>query len=50
MFAGVVELAIPAGVQVGVTLRADVARSDTTSGRILNLLAASPAVEKHSDK
>jgi hypothetical protein len=50
MFAGVVELAIAAGVQLGVALGADFARVDTASGRVFNLRAALPAVEKHSDK
>jgi hypothetical protein len=48
VFTGIVELAIPAGVQVGAALRADVARSDTASGRIFNLLAALPAIEVHT--
>lgn len=48
--AGVVEPAIAAGMQVRVALGANVASSDTTSGRIFNLLAAPPAVEEHNDK
>jgi hypothetical protein len=50
MFARVVELAIPAGVQVGVALRAGVERAYTASGWIGNLLAALPAVERHSER
>jgi hypothetical protein len=50
MFAGVVELAIAADMQVGAALGADVERAHTASGWIRYLLAALPAVEKHSDK
>jgi hypothetical protein len=50
MLARVVELAIAAGVQVGVALGADVVPADTSSGGVLGLRAAFPAVEKHSDK
>jgi hypothetical protein len=50
MFAGVVELAIAAGMQVGVALGADVERAHSASGWIRNLLAAFPTVEKHSYK
>jgi len=47
VFAGVVELAVEAGMQVGAAPGARVARADAASGRILNLLAALPAVEEH---
>ena len=50
MFAGVVELAIAAGMQVGAAPGAGVARADAASGGILNLLAAIPAIEERADK
>jgi len=47
MFAGVVELAIAAGMQVRAAPGARVAPVDAASSGILNLLAALPAVEEH---
>ena len=48
VFAGIVELAIAAGVQVGVAPGAGVARGDAASGGILDSLSAFPAIEEHS--
>ena len=50
MLARIVELAVAAGMQIGVTLGAGIAGADSASGGILDLLAALPAVEKHSDE
>lgn len=47
MFAGVVELAIATGMEVGVALGARVAVTDATAAGVLNLRTAFPAVELH---
>jgi hypothetical protein len=47
MFAGVVELAIATGMEVGVALGARVAVAHTTAAGVLNLRTAFPAVELH---
>ena len=49
MFAGVVELAIAATMQVGVALGAGVGAKHAAPGGVLNFLAAFPAVEKHDE-
>ena len=50
VFARIVELAVEAGVQVGFTLGAGVARAHAASGGILDFLAALPAIEIHSEE
>jgi len=49
MFAGVVELAIAATMQVGVALGAGVGAKHAAPGGVFNLHAAFPAVEKHNE-
>ena len=46
----VVELALAAGVEIGIALRAAIAPPDAAAGGILDPLAAFPAIEDHKNR